>query len=97
MATLEKKVDVLRTQLGLTADLPSDVIIGMAIQHLLDVGDPLRAHLGVRPQGQMKILTKEEVQGILPEMRPKCWTHEEMKLGGHSGRRTQGAMYGVHG
>ena len=46
-ATLEEKTNVLRTQLGLEADFPSAVVIGLAIAHLLDHGST-RAHLGVR-------------------------------------------------
>ena len=38
---------MLRTQLGLEADFPSAVVIGLAIAHLLDHGST-RAHLGVR-------------------------------------------------
>ena len=62
-ATLEKKTDVLRTQLGLEADFPSTVIIGLAITAL--------GRLGHRHD--LFDLDKP----FYTEMRAKSWTYEE--------------------
>jgi len=71
-ATLEEKANVLRTQLGLEADFPSDVVIGVAIAHLLDHGSS-RAHLGVRSRSQREV-TPEEAQAFFLEIPAKSWT-----------------------
>ena len=73
---LEEKTDVLRTQLGFEADFPSDVIIGLAIAHLIDGTGSDRRHLGVRSRAQREI-TPEELKGLLPEMRAISWTYED--------------------
>ena len=70
-ATLEEKANALRTQLGLEADFPSDVVIGVAIAHLLDHGSS-RAHLGVRSRSQREV-TPEEAEAFFLEIPAKSW------------------------
>ena len=70
-ATLEEKANALRTQLGLEADFPSDVVIGVAIAHLLDHRST-RAHLGVRSRSQREI-TPEEAEAFFLEIPAKSW------------------------
>ncbi|GMI43052.1 hypothetical protein TrCOL_g8093 [Triparma columacea] len=75
MLSLEEKANVLRTQLGLEADFPSDVVIGVAIAHHLDHGST-RAHLGVRSRAQREI-TEEDAKAFFLEIPAKSWTYEE--------------------